>query len=524
MNTTHDFDLTPFQEPALHADAIARLLAHDLPHEQARAFRLHDYYANPQIGENQSPPSAASAPVRPSYAQEQGLPERIVGSAAHSRKEVVLENDIGWRIDAGVDLLFGSAPTLQSLCPDPTKADLIERLLAGVFEASGGLTFFAKLALAGSTYGSTDVLLRPGPAPAPFPSSARSARGTPDAPGVPVPPTSPRLHDESASPRDTVNHAPSVSLLLAYARSFLLEVVPAGNGLPLFDPADSRRLLAFVQHVVGHPSRAEGLGETCTASSPSAHAYTEIFGHTWWQRYQDGELLAQGPNPLGRIPLVHIQNLSRPFAWQGTSDVEPLIPLQDELNTRLSDRAHRVTMTSFRMYLGKRIPDFVERKIGPGQMWATDDEKASIESFGGDADCPSERDHVREIREALDKTSGINPLAAGVLRDKLGNLTSGVALRVTLLGAVARTNRKRLVYGRGIQEMAELVLAWFDFTGLLPTAPDERRIELHWPPVLPDDLERDLELARLRLAVGVPQETVLRELGYDESVFQDPTS
>ena len=41
--------------------------------------------------------------------------------------------------------------------------------------------------------------------------------------------------------------------------------------------------------------------------------------------------------------------------FEGLSDVEPLISLQDELNTRLCDRANRVTMQSFRMWLGKGI-------------------------------------------------------------------------------------------------------------------------------------------------------------------------
>ncbi len=39
-----------------------------------------------------------------------------------------------------------------------------------------------------------------------------------------------------------------------------------------------------------------------------------------------------------------------PLSYEGLSDVEPLIPLQDELNTRLSDRANRVTYQAFNMF------------------------------------------------------------------------------------------------------------------------------------------------------------------------------
>ena len=56
--------------------------------------------------------------------------------------------------------------------------------------------------------------------------------------------------------------------------------------------------------------------------------------------------------------MIHIQNLPQPFFYAGQSEIEPLIALQDELNTRLSDRANRVTFQSFKMYLGKGIEHF----------------------------------------------------------------------------------------------------------------------------------------------------------------------
>src|SRR5690606_944669 len=103
------------------------------------------------------------------------------------------------------------------------------------------------------------------------------------------------------------------------------------------------------------------------------------------------------------LPVVHIQNIAQPFRYEGLGEVEPLIPLQDELNTRLSDRASRVTLQSFKMYLAKGLDGFERAAVGPGQIWSTDNPDAQITAFGGDADSPSERDHIGEVREALDK-------------------------------------------------------------------------------------------------------------------------
>ncbi|MCG8512055.1 MAG: phage portal protein, partial [Rhodospirillales bacterium] len=232
---------------------------------------------------------------------------------------------------------------------------------------------------------------------------------------------------------------------------------------------------------------------------------------TGWKRLR----VDTAPNAFRRIPIVHIQNLPQPFFYEGISDVEPLIPLQDELNTRLSDRANRVTFQSFKMYLGRGIEQFTERPVGPGQMWATDNLDASIQEFGGDADSPSETVHIEEIRQAMDKTSGVTPVAAGLIRDKVGNLTSENALRIVLMGLLARTQKKRVTYGGGIERLCELVLHAADIAGVLRTEPDQRRVRIDWPNPFPQNESQLLANAKLKLDIGVPRRQVLAELGYE---------
>ena len=161
---------------------------------------------------------------------------------------------------------------------------------------------------------------------------------------------------------------------------------------------------------------------------------TEIVGPEVWQRYENKELVGEGVNVLGVVPVVHIQNIAQPYYYEGLSDVEQLIGLQDELNTRLSDRASRITFQAFKMYLAKGLEGFEDKPVSPGRMWCTDNENATIEQFGGDSASPSENIHISEIREAMDKISGVTPVVAGVLKNKLGNLTSGVALKMTFMG------------------------------------------------------------------------------------------
>jgi hypothetical protein len=227
--------------------------------------------------------------------------------------------------------------------------------------------------------------------------------------------------------------------------------------------------------------------------------------------------VAEGEVPWGFLPVVHIQNVAQPFFYEGISDVEPLIPLQDELNTRLSDRASRITFQSFKMYLGKGIEGFENKPISPGRMWCTDNPEASIEEFGGDASTPSERMHIAEIREALDKASGVTPVVAGVLKNRLGHLTSAVALRLTFMGMLSKNERKQHTYSQGLREICRMILAILDIANVYKTEQAERDVDIVFPNPLPENLTEKLREAQIKRELGVPTEQVLRELGYEQA-------
>lgn len=242
----------------------------------------------------------------------------------------------------------------------------------------------------------------------------------------------------------------------------------------------------------------------------------EVIGPDAWIVVEGNRVTASQPHAWtgGRVPVVHVQNIAVPFEYGGQGEVEALIPLQDELNTRLSDRASRVTLQTFRMYLAKGIHGFEQARVGPGQIWSTDNVDASVEEFGGDASSPSEEAHVREVREAMDKISGVPPLASGVVQAKIGNLSSANALRITLMAALSKTARKRVTYGAGIVRMCELVLLALDRHGVLATSEEDRRVRLAWQDPLPDDVREQMQAAEAKRRLGVPDERIMQELGY----------
>ncbi len=496
--------LQPASRLGLDPAVVAFLLT---DHERATLPRLASlwaYYRNPMEPASSLTGRAASGRAY-RLAQERGLPPRLTGSwksststddRAAARREIVIENDIAWRLHAMVDFLFAKPIRIVSTASDPALRAVIDRALDAAWEASGGMALLQDAALLGHVYGHIDFVVR--------------------ADDLAPPANSPDLAD----PAD-------IDSVLDHARAIRIEIADATRGIPIVSADDYRRLDAYIIRVRrAGPVEPDGTRRRalCTYELLTARARqvfeddgrdstaTDTHPHT-----RPGlRLLAeeQLSLPLGSVPVVHVQNVSQPFAYAGLSEVEPLIPLQDELNTRLSDRASRVTMQSFKMYLARGIEGFDQFPVGPGQVWATDNPEARIESFGGDGASPSEDAHVEQIRDAIDKASGVPPLATGVVQAKVGNLSSENALRLTLSGLLARTQRKRLLYGRGIEDVSRLVLAALDASGNLPTRPADRSVKVQWSDPLPDSELDALAAAKAKRDLGVAESQVLAELGY----------
>jgi len=476
----------------IEGGAIAALIDEHESLVRPRLETLWRYYRNPV----ESAGGATGAGAERRLAQRAGLPSRLVGRTPGDDdragdREVVIENDIAWRIHTMVDFMFGKPLRILSTARDDATRERVERILDAVWEASGGVALLQDFALLGHVYGHADLVLRI------------------DEAGL-------RLLGRRGAPPDAGEIAEHVRI----------ELVEPTRGVPVLNPNDYRRFDAYVVHFerdLNEVERTRGVGVFgrggATPTRRRRSVVTEVITGEVRRVYEDGEVVEESAITLtaGRVPVVHVQNVSQPFRYSGLSEVEPLIPLQYELNTRLSDRASRVTLQSFKMYLAKGIEGFERMPVGPGRVWSTDNPEASVQAFGGDASSPSEEAHVKEVRDALDKTSGVPPLATGVVQGRVGNLSSANALKITLVGLLGKTERKRVTYGRGIADACAIVLGALDAAGALELDERDRGVRLEWPDPLPSDVLDETLAAKRKVELGVPAERVLDELGYQPS-------
>jgi len=531
-------DLSPFADLGLTPAALAALLGEPEHRVRPGLDRLWEYYRNPQTPAGSwacAEPSALSRSAAGNgrgyrLAQERGLPARLASTDAQKRaRETVIENDIGWRIDALVDFIAGNPPRLRSLAPDPARRALIEHALDAFWLASGGPGLVQDFVLLGLIYGGCDLILR--------------AQSLQDNAHAYLPPM-----DGSAAAGEAAESSEAMAARVAAAAGLMsAEVVDPQRAVPITDPTDYRRLLGYVitsgvprreaseVHIDSRTGERHGLlarlGRRVQALAEAPHdpafvgrgnaaRVIEVVSATHRRVFIDGVLVEDQALTLGVLPVVHVQNASQPFCYAGQSDVEPMIPLQDELNTRLSDRAHRVTLQSFNMYLAKGLDGLQGERgypgsleVAPGQVWITDNPDADIKAFGGDGHSPSEDRHIDELREALDKSSSVSPVVIGVIRERLGHLSSENALRLTMLGILSKTARRRVAYGGGLERLSTLALQALDTAGVLRTTAAERRVRAEWSDPLPASGQTRLSELQFKRSLGVPDQHVLDELG-----------
>ena len=299
------FELAIFGGNELDADYLDWLVDEQSPAIHRHFSRLWDYYANPRcevVAGGASERKVSESGRCYVQAQEYGLPSRITG-LAHGpqgdvfdsravkdvqRKEVVVENDIAWRVNAAADFLFGRPVNVISKAADGRKRSNIEAIIKALFAANGGLGFFQDMAVLGSVYGFVDCFIRPDPG----------------------------ITERIASRPPT--QQPSLEAVLHLAQAIDLELIEAPRALPVLDEDDYRIVRFYVQHF--HQKKnavtrknsflARLLARTGqTSDARQVVAVTEITSPEHWQRYEDKVLVAEGEIPWGFLPVVHIQNI-----------------------------------------------------------------------------------------------------------------------------------------------------------------------------------------------------------------------
>lgn len=206
------------------------------------------------------------------------------------------------------------------------------------------------------------------------------------------------------------------------------------------------------------------------------------------------QTLHEGPNPYGFIPFVHVANLQPPNSAWGVSDLLDLIPLNRELDERISDQADVIRYHADPPVVFKGVEEHSDLPVGPGTVWDLPrDADVSLLEWRGSG--PSIQEHIERVLRALYEVTETPRTSFG----DSGRLLSGVALETELQPLIQRTHRKRVIWSAALRRCSQMVLLLAErfSPGYQAGAFAPYRTRIVWPPLLPadDDAEARRNLA-----------------------------
>jgi hypothetical protein len=195
-------------------------------------------------------------------------------------------------------------------------------------------------------------------------------------------------------------------------------------------------------------------------------------------------------NPYGFIPFVHVPNLPLANEPWGQSDLVDVIPINREIDERVSDQADVIRFHADPPIIFRGVNDHADLPIGPGTVWdLPSDADVKLLEWHGQSVAVGE--HIERLYRTLYEVSETPRSAFG----DSGRLLSGVALETELRPIVQRTLRKRAWWTRALRRRSALVLALarqFGPGGTAEVGLGGSRIRVLWPPMLPQDDETEV--------------------------------
>lgn len=211
------------------------------------------------------------------------------------------------------------------------------------------------------------------------------------------------------------------------------------------------------------------------------------------------------PWPYPFAPVFECKNLPKPNEFYGRADLSKYVLALIYYIARvdsLVNKIIRVHASPKPVARGMRPQDL---KVGTDEtlfLPAMENELKLLEMTG---DLLGAMAFRKQLREALSEVSHVPEVATGKL-ENVGQL-SGLALKILYGPLVDQTSKKRRLYGKLIKNLVRGLLAI--------SGKPEQDVRINWPNVLPGDEKAATDTAIAKKQIGVSEDTLMRELGYD---------
>jgi len=212
------------------------------------------------------------------------------------------------------------------------------------------------------------------------------------------------------------------------------------------------------------------------------------------------DTVRRGANPYGFIPFVHVPNLPLANESWGQSDLVDVIPINREINERVSDQADVIRFHADPPVVFKGVNDREDLAVGPGSVWDLPID-ADVKLLEWQGQPVAVQEHIERLYRTLYEVTETPRTSFG---DAGGQLT-GVALEIQLRPVIQRTLRRRVWWGRALRQRAMMTLRLIDryHQRRVVVSPDDYRVRVIWPPMLPRDDAQEVRNQTALVAAGL---------------------
>lgn len=221
--------------------------------------------------------------------------------------------------------------------------------------------------------------------------------------------------------------------------------------------------------------------------------------------------------PLG-IPVSHFKNAEQGYSY-GKSELHDIIPLQNALNKSIIDLLAAADTTAFRVLwmLGDNPSGL---KISPGSFIystkpPTGPDSVAIGHIPGEDLTPliALKDSAAMEIARVSRT----PLS---LFQVTGNIAAEGTMKQQEAPLVSKARKRQIYFGNAWENALIVARRLWNAYGPGPEMDETQPIEMMWANPETRNVKEDLEAATFKKALGIPEERIWSELGYDAETIK----
>ena len=300
-----------------------------------------------------------------------------------------------------------------------------------------------------------------------------------------------------------------------------INVLPTSSVFPVYSSHDKDKMVSCTLQYAILEMGIEG--------KPVARMYKEVVTRDTISYYIDNELVEEIPNILREINIVQIKNIPLAGESRGQSDLKSIIPLQKELNAKVTDVSdiinyHSAPITIIQGAKSKNL------EKGAKKVWGGLPKDAKVYNLELNSDLNASNNFISTIKTAIHELSNTPEDSLGG-KSAVSN-TTGVALQIKYAPLLEKTWLKRQTYGGGIKDVCRLVIKLLRVKGsdeerkllndLMATSEGIKKvfdITVTFPDPLPKDEMVQLQIIAQKMNLGLEEpEGALTDLGYEGDI------